>query len=109
METVDEYKACPRSRHRRRLCGHCNELLSYSAYRSHRALYYIEPEDRWQVCGEENVTCPTECDNFMGIEELEDRDTLNSSFTGENIMLSFNPFKPHKCIIAELISVTTLP
>ena len=35
------------SRHRRRLCGHCNEELSYSAYRSHRALYYSETDDRW--------------------------------------------------------------
>lgn len=36
-------------RHRRRLCGHCNEELSYSAYRSHRALYYVESEGRWVV------------------------------------------------------------
>ena len=29
------------------MCGHCNELLSYSAYRSHKALYYVEAEQRW--------------------------------------------------------------
>ena len=34
-------------RHLRRLCGHCNEELSYSAYRSHKALYYVESEERW--------------------------------------------------------------
>ena len=28
-------------------CGHCNEELPYSAYRSHRALYYVESEGRW--------------------------------------------------------------
>ncbi len=35
------------ARHLRRLCGHCNEELSYSAYRSHKALYYLESEGRW--------------------------------------------------------------
>ena len=34
-------------RHLRRLCGHCNQELSYSAYRSHKALYYVESEGRW--------------------------------------------------------------
>ena len=37
-----------KSRYQRRVCGHCNELLSYSAYRSHKALYYVESEQRWQ-------------------------------------------------------------
>lgn len=35
------------SRHRRRHCPHCNEYLSYSAYRSHKSLYYITSEQRW--------------------------------------------------------------
>ena len=34
-------------RHLRRLSGHCNQELSYSAYRSHKALYYVESEERW--------------------------------------------------------------
>ena len=37
----------PLCRHRRR-CLHCNQMLSYSAYRSHSwSLYYIESEERW--------------------------------------------------------------
>ena len=36
-----------KGRHQRKVCGHCNELLSYSAYRSHRSRYYIESEQRW--------------------------------------------------------------
>ena len=39
--------SCSSGRHLRRLCGHCNEELSYSAYRSHKALYYVESEGRW--------------------------------------------------------------
>ena len=34
-------------RHRRKRCGHCNQVLSYSAYRSHKNLYYIEHEQVW--------------------------------------------------------------
>ena len=34
-------------RHRRQLCEHCGESLSYSAYLSHRRLYYNSLEDRW--------------------------------------------------------------
>ena len=36
-----------KGRHQRKVCGHCNELLSYSAYRSHRSRYYVESEQRW--------------------------------------------------------------
>ena len=36
-----------KGRHQRKVCGHCNELLSYSAYRSHRSRYFIECEQRW--------------------------------------------------------------
>lgn len=34
-------------RHRRKLCGHCNEMLSYSAYRSHKDLYYDQTAQSW--------------------------------------------------------------
>lgn len=35
------------SRHLRKKCLHCNQFLSYSAYQSHKSLYYIESEQRW--------------------------------------------------------------
>ena len=28
-------------------CGHCDELLSYSAYRTHRTLYFNQSEQQW--------------------------------------------------------------
>lgn len=31
----------------RKLCGHCNESLSYTAYWSHRARYFNESERKW--------------------------------------------------------------
>ena len=36
-----------KSRHQRKLCGHCDELLSYSAYRTHRTLYFNQSEQQW--------------------------------------------------------------
>lgn len=36
-----------RSRHRRKYCEHCGEELLYSAYPSHRRLYYGASEQRW--------------------------------------------------------------
>lgn len=35
------------SRHRRKLCEHCGENLSYSAYLSHRRLHYNSADDKW--------------------------------------------------------------
>ena len=35
------------NRHRRNTCGHCNESLSYSAYRSHRDMFYNEATGEW--------------------------------------------------------------
>jgi len=37
------------TRHRRKKCGHCNELLSYSAYRSHKTLFYNEAKGEWNL------------------------------------------------------------
>lgn len=37
---VNKTASGSRSRHFRQLCVNCNEELSYSAYTSHRALYY---------------------------------------------------------------------
>lgn len=34
-------------RHKRKFCPHCNEVLSYSCYRSHKALYYSDSEQQW--------------------------------------------------------------
>ena len=36
-----------KSRHQWKLCGHCDELLSYSAYRMHRTLYLTQSEQQW--------------------------------------------------------------
>jgi len=38
------------NRHKRRKCGHCNEELSYTAFRSHKSLYYDESTKEWAVC-----------------------------------------------------------
>lgn len=46
MEVCSSVKG---DRHRRKLCGHCNELLSYSAYNSHKALYYNESTREWKT------------------------------------------------------------
>lgn len=47
MEPFVEPPSC--DRHRRKLCGHCNEMLSYSAYRSHKDLYYDETKQKWNT------------------------------------------------------------
>jgi len=43
-----EPSAVKKARHRCRRCGHCNEVLSYTAYRTHKLLYYNEAENAWQ-------------------------------------------------------------
>lgn len=47
QEAVVNSVAQSGGRHLRRRCGHYNEELSYSAYRSHRSLYYVDSERRW--------------------------------------------------------------
>ena len=69
------------SRHLRKLCGHCNEELSYSAFRSHKALYYVESEQRWLSTTEDQSLRPVasgvDCDISMeksttlNVENLE--------------------------------------
>ena len=39
-----------RGKHRCKCCGHCDEVLSYSAYRAHKGLYYNEAEGKWRRC-----------------------------------------------------------
>ena len=39
-----------RVKHRRKRCGHCDEVLSYSAYRAHKDLYYNKAEGKWRRC-----------------------------------------------------------
>ena len=36
-----------KNRHLRKVCGHCGESLSYSAYLSHRRLYYDTAKEVW--------------------------------------------------------------
>ena len=40
-------RSASKSRHQRKLCGHCDELLSYSAYRTHKTLYFNQSEQQW--------------------------------------------------------------
>ena len=35
------------SRHRRKLCGHCNEMLSYSAFQSHKMRFFDQSTQKW--------------------------------------------------------------
>ena len=49
MEEGCSLSAVKGDRHRRKLCEHCNELLSYSAYNSHKALYYNESTGEWKT------------------------------------------------------------
>ena len=35
------------NRHRRRKCGHCDQELSYTAFRSHKSLYYDKSTKKW--------------------------------------------------------------
>ena len=63
-------------RHRRKLCGHCNEMLSYSAYRSHKHLYYDQSTQTWV---KEYDLRNQDADNEMhttGISEDEDLNEL---------------------------------
>ena len=34
-------------RHLKKLCEHCNQMLSYTAYRSHKIRYYNESTKAW--------------------------------------------------------------
>ena len=53
-----------RSRHQKKVCGHCSEYLSYSAYQFHKAKFYIETEQRW-----------VSKDEYVQNEENSDHDT----------------------------------
>lgn len=66
-----------KSRHQRKVCEHCNELLSYSAYRSHKALYFNETEQRWIGSSKRTantLTCATEDldDPTMDYDDAQD-------------------------------------
>ena len=60
-------------RHLRRRCGHCDEELSYSAYRSHRSLFYIDSERRWLRSDTESELSVTPFDesNTDGIDDVD--------------------------------------
>ena len=47
-------------RHRRRKCGHCDQELSYTAYRSHKSLYYDESTGSW-IRSKSLTICPEIC------------------------------------------------
>ena len=72
------------SRHRRRQCPHCNEFLSYSAFRSHKSLYYIASEQRWVA----NQPTP---DNEPCVAVIEDQsaDDLLSFQSGIAILVFY--------------------
>jgi hypothetical protein len=40
-------RSASKRRHQRKLCGHCDKLLSYSAYWTHRSLYFNQSEQQW--------------------------------------------------------------
>ena len=62
-------------RHQRRVCRHCNELLSYSAYRSHRALYYVESDQRWLGVCSDNDTGPPADSAIVSDDTITDYST----------------------------------
>lgn len=87
-----------KSRHQRKVCGHCNELLSYSAYRSHEALYYVEAKQRWlgARCDDSSTRRPltdaTESSNDDAMD-YNTEDDPQASFldqTGNNIVYGLN-------------------
>lgn len=81
------------------MCGHCNELLSYSVYRSHKALHYVESEQRWlgARCDDSStrrspLTDATESSNDDAMD-YNTEDDPQASFldqTGNNIVYGLN-------------------
>ena len=67
-------------RHRRKLCGHCNEMLSYSAYRSHKDMYYDRSTQSWitEYPAEDDpmheYTANQEMEDFSELVELDTTD-----------------------------------
>lgn len=86
-------------RHLRRQCGHCNEELSYSAYRSHRALYYVESEERWLPQTDKDMKDGHQCSGTM-IHQKETADAgiiedTQKDQTGKiNLLLLIQLFLP---------------
>ena len=86
----------PLDRHRRKLCGHCNEMLSYSAYRSHRDLYYDESKQKWNTYGPGRIVNPSADDEPQNLfkdtlfseddEEIDDTAEYKEMFSESNVM-----------------------
>ena len=78
-------------RHLRRLCGHCNEELSYSAYRSHRALYYLESERRWisdSQLSSEDGQCNEETSMIEGTQIIDQIGIIKTTYLSRALNLS---------------------
>ena len=70
MEQRELANTATKSRHQRKMCGYCDELLSYSAYRAHRALYFNQSKQQW-------VREPESQDpGYTGSSEYNDDDSM---------------------------------
>ena len=64
-------------RHQRKKCGHCNEMLSYTAFRSHKIRFYDKSTESWLTEGsteEDKIDKATK--NTCTDQPVEDSDVL---------------------------------
>ena len=74
------------NRHRRRKCGHCDQELSYTAFRSHKSLYYDESTKIWIRSGKgqelEVLEPEVQTDDQIAVEGI--MDTTETYFQPSN-------------------------
>ena len=79
----------------RKLCGHCDQLLSYSAYQTHKTLYFNESEQQWtrEAARNYNQASDPGCrssdfdnDGYMEFSDGLSQDEADCSQTGSNIL-----------------------
>ena len=99
MEREAASNAAFKDRHQRKLCGHCNEFLSYSAYRSHKSRYYIASEQRWIRTTSSSGLCGTQDrgDPETNVVDVDDDPSMDLG-DSTNLSMDEQIGKPHTSI-----------
>ena len=64
---------------RRKICPHCTQNISYSAYLSHKARYYDNYSSQWTLVNEADPKADANLDQGYEQSDGEDEDAINQN------------------------------
>jgi len=71
---MEQHFDAKRTKHKRKRCGHCDEILSYSAYKAHKNLYYDDAERQWRRC--DSLSIESEALHVLDSSDDVDQDQI---------------------------------